>query len=166
MKKLLVLVAVLAVASLANAVIMSPMEIVKNLDGTYGINMPVGMSASIDGPSGGYFALIGVDGSAAVLTAPAFFDGASITLGTGPDIGLEAGIIGGFTVTGTWTVANAQAAGVYATGFTALEGVKQLQLWQLDDGYAPTQIVATYDIPEPATIAVLSLGGLLLRRKK
>jgi hypothetical protein len=59
------------------------------------------------------------------------------------------------------------AAGIYATGFTALPGVTQLQLWQLDDGYGPIQIIATLNlVPEPATIALLCLGGLLLRKKK
>lgn len=163
MKKLLALVLVLAVTSVVSAVIVSPMQIVKQGE-TYAINMPSGMAVELDGPSGGYWALIGVDPASGQIVAPGFFDGAAI-LGGGADIGMADGVVGGFTVTGTWTAAAPQGAGIYAQGFVALPGVQVLELWQLDDGYAPIQMVDSFVIPEPATMAILALGGLLFRRK-
>jgi hypothetical protein len=170
MKKLLVLMVVLAVASLANAVIVSSIKIVDNLDGTYAISLPDGMSNAVDGPSGGYVALVGIDMTSGTLTAPVMMDASALNrdFGSGEDwIGLGPGIIAGFVTnntTTTWT----SASGVYATGLTPLAGVTLLELWQLDDGFIPmgTEPVDTMIIPEPATIALLCIGGLLLRKKK
>lgn len=162
MKKLLVLMVVLAFASLASAVIVSPMEIKDNGDGTYGIDLISGMSDTVD-YSGGYWALVGVDYATGHLTNPAILD-ASQLYDSSTQVGLGEGALGGFV---TYTMnAWSSTAGVYADGYTALEGATALYLWQLDDGYGQIGIVDTLIIPEPATITLLCLGGLLLRKKK
>jgi len=167
MKKLLVFVAAIAVASLANAEIFSPMLIV-DLGGTYGIVLPSGMSSASD-TSGGYWALIGAAPTSGVLAVPATLDLSSIG-GDAGDTGLfpaGSGVYGWFVSsrTSAWTT----AAGVYANGFTLKTGAWSLRLYRIDDAATVATLVddgSGPDIPEPATIALLSLGGLLLRRKK
>jgi hypothetical protein len=160
MKKLLSVVLVLGFVSLANAVIYSPMQVVSTGGGTVGIELISGMSSAVDN-SGGYWALIGVDPDSGIIAPPSSLDLSGLC-GSSTQIGLDDGVIGGFVSSSmsSWST----PAGVYATGFTVLPGVTHLELWQLDDGYGPIQIV--WSVPEPATIALLCLGGLMLRRKK
>ncbi|MFA6187533.1 MAG: PEP-CTERM sorting domain-containing protein [Phycisphaerae bacterium] len=169
MKKMLTLVLVLAVASLASATIVSPMKIVNLGAGLFGIDLTSGLAGNAsngsgDG-SGGYFALLGVSGGNIVASVKSnmalsdvYPDVADIGLTTGT------GVYGEFrtAATGAWT----QAAGLAATNFSVLAGVQQLTLYSYDDSGANPVLVDTYNIPEPITMALLGLGGLFLRKRK
>jgi hypothetical protein len=165
MKKLLVLLVVLGITSLASAEIMSAMEIVYNA-GAVSINAPNGMSSVVDN-SGGYWVLIGVDATSGALAAtlPASLDLSAIGGDAGDtmlfDVG--SGAYGWFVASSTsaWTAASA----IYADSFTVQQGVTTLYLYTLDDAAENSTLIDTYIIPEPATIALLCLGGLLLRKK-
>lgn len=170
MKKLLVLVSVLAIASLASAAVI---EIYDNLDGTYSIDVPNGMSGKTDvspmlgDGSGYYWVLVGVDvSSGAIATGIPAIMSLSAVYGDADQSGLfltGEGVLGEFRTpaVGTWSA----AAGQWADSFTAQEGVETLYLYTLDDGVTTATLVDTFIIPEPATIALLCLGGLLLRKK-
>ena len=169
MKKLLSLVLVLVLASFVNAAIVSEMQIVDNGDGTYSIELVSGMSASVDS-SGGYWVLVGVDASSGSLasTLPSAMDLSTIYGDAESSLsnGLFAvgdGVLGEFSASSTtsWTA----AAGVYADSFVAQTGVTTLYLYTIDDNTSYATLVDTLVIPEPATIALLCLGGLLLRKK-
>ncbi|MFA6426617.1 MAG: PEP-CTERM sorting domain-containing protein [Phycisphaerae bacterium] len=169
MKKLLSVVLVLALASLASATIISPMKIVNLGAGLFGIELTSGLvgnasNGSGDG-SGGYFALLGVSGGNIVASVKSnmalsdiYPDVADLGLTTGT------GVYGEFRTAAT--AAWVQAAGLAATNFAVLAGVQEIILYSYDDSGANPVLVDTFIIPEPATIAVLSLGALLLRRKK
>lgn len=161
MKKLL-LVVVLAVASLANAAILSEMKIVDQGAGLFGIELVNGMANTVDG-SGGYWIIIGVDPASGVLSAPAALDMAAI-YGDASGSGLFAeglGVVGEFTAstTSAWSA----TGGVYAGGFVATTSV--IQLYAVDDAVTEATLVDTFIIPEPATMVILALGGLLIRKK-
>jgi hypothetical protein len=167
MRKLIVLMMVLCMASLANAAIMSSIAIVDNGDDTYGINLPSGMNSVADG-SGGYWVLIGVEVTSGALTAtiPAALDLSGI-YGDAGETGVfpvGIGVVGIFAsgATAAWTA----APGIYADSFIAKAGATVLQLYTLDDGVANPELVDIMLIPEPATLAILGLGGLLLRKRK
>jgi len=170
MKKLLVLVSILAIASLASA---ATMEIYDFGDGTYGIDVPSGMSGKTDvipmlgDGSGSYWVMIGVDVSSGAISAtiPAIMSLSGI-YGDADGTGLFAtglGVVGEFRTpaVGTWSAAGGQ----WADSFTAQEGVLTLYLYAVDDGVSVATLIDTLYIPEPATIALLCLGGLLLRKK-
>jgi len=176
MKKLLVLVLVLGLASLAGAAIVSPMDLVANealdtfsivLTGNTNAN---GMDSVIDG-QGGYWILLGVDtdSGAINLAHSAMLEilEKSAIYGDVGDTGLfgaGSGVYGAFyTLTmGAWTA----ETGTYANGFTLQEGATEVSLYAVDDAGTLATLVETIIIPEPATIALLCLGGLLLRKKK
>jgi hypothetical protein len=170
MKKLLGLFLVLGFVSLANAVINSPMWIVPFTDGTVGIELLSGMSSAVDN-YGGYWALIGVDPASGIIAPPPPLD-MSYLFGSSTQFGLPEGVIGGFVASSTssWTA----ASGIYAYNFTPIAG-SGIYLYRLDDGFGSATLVDVLTLdreprppitPEPATIALLCLGGLMLRRKK
>jgi hypothetical protein len=178
MKKLLILVSILGLASLASAEINSPMWIVPFTDNTLGIELLSGMSSAMDG-QGGYWVLTGVNLTSGILNTahpdiPETLDTSHIYHDAG-DTGLfpyGIGVWGEFSTSNSssWTA----ASGIYAYNFTFLEGAYSQELYKIsDDATTITRVdLLTLDrpqvppIPEPTTIALLCLGGLMLRRRK
>ena len=177
MKKLLVIVFICWISCYANAYINSPMNLIYNsIDQTVGIELLEGMSSDVDGLSGGYWALIGVEPVSGTLTQPSVLDLSNIYGDAGQtNIFISGiGVVGEFTAstTSSWTA----AAGIYAEDFILLEGWHNLYLFQLNDaGTEATWIpgAGSLDpppswifVPEPATIALLCLGGMMIRHRK
>jgi hypothetical protein len=174
MKKMLTLMVILSIASLASAAL-SPMTIGHNTGNTlFTIDLLSGMAGNTtsDPPtgdnSGSYWALIGVNASSGALAAtlPAVMSLSAIT-GDAFQSGLFAeglGVVGEFRTStmGSWS----GAAGTWADSFTLREGVTTLYLYRIDDAVEVATLIDTYVIPEPVTMALLSLGGLFLRRRK
>jgi hypothetical protein len=160
MKKLSFLVLILGAASIANAYINSPMKIVSLGSGEYGIELINGMSSTMD-DQGGYWLMAGVNPNSGALapTLPPILNDSYIS----PDS--PNGVMGRFGTTSispSWTA----ASGIYADSFTTQINATTLYLYTLDDSMVQATLVDTFIIPEPATIALLCLGGLMLRRRK
>ncbi len=167
MKKLLVLMLVLTLASLVNAVPI--MNLVWNSNNTFGIEVPLGMSGAHDW-TGVYFVITGVEPDSGILSLGA--NASILTLssaneGDAGDTGLfpyGVGTYGEFRATNVTYVAS---GGLYANGYVLLPGATTSPcLYTLDDSMIAATLVAEILIPEPATIALLCLGGLMLRRRK
>jgi hypothetical protein len=182
MKKLLVLVFVLGLASFASADIHSPMDIVIFTNYTFGIELPSGMSSAMDG-SGGYFVLTGVNSTSGILNTAYSNVFETLTLswanyGDAGDTGLfpyGVGIWGEFRTTpsSSWTT----SPDIYAYNFTLQAGASDYPKLYIINDYMTTKTLVDYpDLereprpplgsPEPATIALLCLGGLMIRRRK
>ena len=175
MKKLLSLVLVLAFASLASAL---TMDLVGNADNTSfsialltpGLFEPpgVGMSGAVDG-SGVYFAITGVntDSGSLAATLPAVLILSSANEGDAGDTGLfdyGLGTYGEFRA-GPPRLYVA-AAGIYSEGYTPAAGAKAVSLYRLNYFLTAATLIETITIPEPATIVLLCLGGLVLRKRR
>ncbi len=168
MKKLLVLVLVLAMTSLASATV--AMTLVDNGDGTYGIDVTNGMTGAAD-QTGQYFAIIGVEnGSLSMPTAILAILGTLSNANEGDvgDTGLfdyGTGTYGEFRATNITYVAT--PGGEWITGYTLLEGATVIDLYTMDNSMTQESLTLADEIivPEPATIALLCLGGLLIRKK-
>lgn len=171
MKKLLGLVLVLAVASLAVA---TPVYTLTPPSTEFETAVTVPVVASVTGNSGApVYLMLAVDaggilsGFAAGANAPASSAYFADVAENFPELGQgELWAMAHFTTgtpvytDGSWLTANADfAPGSEAMTVTLYEFVE-----------STSEVIAlgssTYTVPEPATIAVLSLGGLLLRRKK
>ncbi|MDD5135023.1 MAG: PEP-CTERM sorting domain-containing protein [Phycisphaerae bacterium] len=165
MKKLLVLVLVLAVASLANA--------------TFVLELTAPDTVSIVGydnlanEGAAYFVSVMGSADGGTIVGASSHSLSMITDYTGADVDLTAGIeyYAGGTVSGIYF---AEIGDLNATN--PLLSVPQNGILESWVGAAGTTItlhdnttlesIAAITIPEPATMALLSLGGLLLRRKK
>jgi hypothetical protein len=132
-----------------------------------------GMSAAVDA-SGTYFAIVGVDplsGSlAAALPAAANFSSANEgSVDNDLGLGIGTGTYGEFRVgppnTLTYEFDIADRA-TWAENYTLLPGATAVSLYRLSENQDTPVLVNTILIPEPATITLLCLGGLLLRKKK
>jgi hypothetical protein len=179
MKKLLVLALISGIASLASAEINSPMRLVGGdfYDGTFhtvSIEFTEGMSSAVDN-SGGYWAIIGVDPTTGSINTdhpdiPEILDLSEI-IGDLGDTGFfdyGQGVYGLFATSSTepWS----SRSGIYANNFTIDPPLWLgwfVNLYKLDDALAEITLVdQIYILPEPTTISLLCLGGLMLRRRK
>jgi len=164
MKKLLVLALIMAVAPLASATF--TLEKLPAGPAAYTISISSDVDIVAASSNEMYWALL--------VDAGALTDvGASAKkTGTGFDMQINGDISGaGLPGIGTWgtlfTTGGAITAGQLFDGFAVSGPATLVSLVQiLPDFSGYGQTVATLVIPEPATIAVLGLGGLLLRRKK
>jgi len=184
MKKLLVFIMFFAVASLASAEIMSPMQIV-DLHGTFGIELPNGCGGTggrdpqVGDGLGGYWVLIGVSPTSGAIkdalpkmSLSAVYGDASMSGLFVPGIG----VLGEFTIPAVtpWT----HTPGLYANGFTVLPGWSLgLYLFKLDDAVTEATLIdglglpcppppSWFFVPEPATMALLGLGSMMISRRR
>jgi len=176
MKKLLVLMLVVGMTSWASAMIVSPIEInntgaVTMADIT--IDLPSGMSSAVDG-SGGYWALISsssffnsipdpanpVGGGAITSLAP----DASGILGDAGDSGLLPYGVGVYGFFGSYSTTWSTGAGAYADSFTGTP--LYVSLFLIDDTFTTATDISQYYVPEPLTISLLGLGGLIMLRRR
>ena len=185
MKKLLVLILVLCMAPMASALLQisaggnpNPVDSTITLLPSEEImldiwndvtltttNTPVTLALIVDNTTG---SMSGGLVNEAVTNAVIFvFDLSMIPQPVGAG---KAGIWGGVTVFDGTVAANTVLVDQILFHCEG-PGDAVIQLIQIDDTYGtPTGVVydtlIIHQIPEPATIALLSLGGLLLRRKK
>ncbi|MHC4546167.1 MAG: PEP-CTERM sorting domain-containing protein [Planctomycetota bacterium] len=173
MKKLLVLMLVFGMTSIASATITSLMNVQDDGGGMFSIQIP--NLNNVDDGLGGYWALIGnssypVIGGAIAATIPSYFVTLSSVLGDAGDTGLFAYGIGRWGAFGTTTPTYSTSPAVYADSFSIgpyTGGEFNLYLYAIADDLSSVTLINTYYIPEPMTIALLGLGGLfLLRRRK
>ena len=172
-KMLLMLVVILSIAPFTNAADGIPqMNLVDNGNHTYGINVPNGMTSTTGSLfTGVYFIVIGVDPGSGSLTMPApiatILSLSSANEGDAGDTGLfpyGVGTYGEFRA-GPPRLYVA-AAGIYSEGYTPAAGAKAVSLYRLNDFLTAATLIETITIPEPATIVLLCLGGLVLRKRR
>jgi hypothetical protein len=176
MKKLLVLLLVLGVTSWASAGIVSPIEINNTGALTMAditVDLPSGMSSAVDG-SGGYWALISsstdmtntpdaanpVGGGALTSLAP----DASGVLGDAGDSGLLPAGVGIYGFFGSYSGSWSSSAGAYLDSLTGNNGF--VSLFLIDDIFSKATHVMTVPVPEPMTVVLLGIGGLLMLRRR
>ena len=165
MKKVLILMLVLGMASLASATLqfVDPASSGSNLsiestalfvfaDSTY-IFVVADTTGTV--PSGGGLTAAAPDNSGWAGSISGTYPGANTAIATLLSLTAVDGMWGDFT-----QATGSKAAGIYAdsitwAGITYLVGTKDFTTYTLLD-----------TIPEPMTVALLGLGGLFLRRRK
>jgi hypothetical protein len=159
MRKLVVLMLVLGMASLANAAIVSSIQLLDNGGGLYSIILPSGMSNVIDS-SGGYFFVTGVNPLSGAVNAGA--PDASGVLGNSADFGFDPGVLGFIgSYAAIWS-APANSIPIISLAGTA----PAIRLYTISDEFTNPVLRSEILVPEPATLALLGLGGILLRKRK
>jgi hypothetical protein len=175
MKKLLVLMLVLGMASWTSAgMVGNVLEI--NVDGFPVVAATLGThTLSItnaqqiaSGSNEGYFLLVtdltnAIDASmATMLNADLFIMDDAAGLGQPVPAGTNGAIGGVFDFGAAYPIGTVLFDGISLTANT----VGYVQIYAVeDDGVTIGQLMDTVIIPEPATLAILGLGALLLRRK-
>ena len=165
MKKLMVLILVLALTSAANAVLIQ-------VDGQVGDTFDVQGGATISIVSEdslnwlGY--LIIEDGSGGVLTIPVGTALAGDPALAGATPYTEAGWGSGYEITVAGSASFPVGVGTQFTfDFTGLVGdTATISLFLDPEFTVPVASVSVNIVPEPTTILLLGLGGLFLRRRR
>jgi len=170
MKKLLVLVLVCALASVANATL--NLSLVDNGDGTFGIQQ-TGTFSALPSPAYGDSTNFIVASSDAL----AFPSGGTITaaapvnsyINDGPaGAPVPEGMDGAFGWIGTilTTGQTDTAGGVYINNIHSAIGDTVVLFTMDPDWNAATEVARITLVPEPMTMGLLGLGALFLRRRK
>jgi len=166
MKKVLVLMLVLGMASLANA------GLVLTIGGNPAADMEVLAGTVLN------FSLVS-DTDSSLSYIDVLQGGGAFTLGVvtqGSAVGDLGSVsqpydngIGAMEIVATQAWSSTGQAGLILTGTLTIDGPEPVvvQLWDNAIGYdAPATTATISVVPEPATLAILGLGALMLRRKK
>ena len=172
MKKLLILMLVLGMASMANAA----MQIIDNLDGTVDVQTDIELTTS----DYYYMTLVGdttkvtVSGGQ-VETSLQALNGTDWDLSIGDDaVGTGYPVVSGMN--GIY-MTEALYSGTFAADTTLFEGidwtlvggttVTTIYLYRVPGDFSgPGTVESSLVVPEPMTVLLLSLGGLFLRRRR
>jgi len=169
MKKMLTLVLVLAVASLASAAFQIG---VTPSGSNYNLTISSDVAIAAGGGNEHYWALLVDAGSVSDALATASQSGAGFDMQINGDVSSAGlGSYGALGSNGTWgtlfTTGGAISSGQLFGGFVVSGAATQVSLVEiLPDFSGYGQTLATAPIPEPVTMALLGVGGLFLRRKK
>ena len=170
MKKLLILVMVLALSSMASATITL---VVDGVDAGAAITLLpsdtvwIGVNQDIAENFAAYVimdttSLGSWTGLSAIYSPPALAAVVGWTYyGTGVDPGMDAWF-GDFTLPGL----EQGGPGVFGAVQFHCEAPGDVLITLYDEAFVPVDTLTIHQIPEPATIALLCLGGLLIRKKK
>ena len=157
MKNLLVLALVLAVTSFAAAV---PVWTITDVGGAVTISVAASDARDL------YLALT-VDSGAVLSSIAKGANAPSDSMSAG-SLASNAVVLPGETGE-VWAMADFSSPYTYGAGTwltaTRTGSPTTIRLYEVDENSGTAPLASLY-IPEPATIAILSLGGLLLRRKK